>query len=156
MLDQTGHDACVNAWMAHVAKGASPERLVRVFERGFTALWHRARQTLGDLTLTAIVDRVLYTAAERYPALSTLGTKNSRLQCRELHERAAGMDRDQLADGFRFVLVEFLTVLGHLTAEILTPALHETLASLAPDEVDATRSPDGPRRPEGHGEDDKP
>jgi hypothetical protein len=152
MLDQTGHDACVNAWMAQVAKGASAERLVRVFERGFTALWHRARQTLGDFTLTAIVDRVLYTATARYPALSTLGTEAGGLQYGELHEHAGGMDRDQLADGIRFVLVEFLTVLGHLTAEILSPALHETLAKVAPDEDDAARRPGGPPCREGDGE----
>jgi hypothetical protein len=36
----------------------------------------------------------------------------------------------ELVAGIRFVLVEFLTVLGNLTAEILTSELHAELSNI--------------------------
>ena len=40
------------------------------------------------------------------------------------------MHDSELVEGIRFVLVEFLTVLGNLTAEILTPELHSELSNV--------------------------
>jgi hypothetical protein len=133
VTDDDDHDTCVRAWLERNAKDAPPDRLLRAFEDAFTAMWRRAHQTLGDVTLTAIVDRVLYVAAERYPALSSLGVDSSGLRSEALRQRAQSLRGDQLADGVRFVLVEFLVVLGNLTAEILTPALHAELSKLAPE-----------------------
>lgn len=50
-----------------------------------------------------------------------------------------------LIAGTRFVLVEFLTVLGNLTADILTPELHEELARVhRPDPGGATAATSDP------------
>lgn len=134
MTDDNEHSACVDAWMDRAAKGLPPAQLVQAFERGFTVVWQRAHQTLGDVTLTAIVDRVLYTAVERHPILAPLGIEDARLQCHALEERAGTLQRDELAGGLRFVLVELLTVLGNLTADILTPSLHAELSKVAAEE----------------------
>jgi hypothetical protein len=128
LSDTSDHSASVDAWMQRAATDTRPEQLIQAFERGFAALWKRAQLTLGDVTLTAIVDRVLWNAAERYPFLSTLEVDTNGLQCRELRPNAP---QDRLAEGIRFVLLEFLTVLGTLTAEILTPALHAALSDVA-------------------------
>jgi hypothetical protein len=96
-------------------------------------MWVRAHQTLGNVTLSAIVDRVLYVAAEKYPILAALELTESGIHCQGLHQRAGMLDRGELAEGVRFVMVEFLTVLGNLTAEILTPALHAALSKVAPE-----------------------
>jgi hypothetical protein len=45
--------------------------------------------------------------------------------------REQGAQHENLAEAVRLVLVEFLTVLGHLTDEILTPALHAELSKVA-------------------------
>jgi hypothetical protein len=132
MFDENDHGACVNAWMDRVARGLPPERLIQAFERGFSVLWSRAYRTLGDVTLTAIVDRVLYQASEEYPILRALKIEAKGLRW-ELHEDAGRMHPDQLSEGLRFVMVEFLTVLGNLTAEILTKPLHAELASVGSD-----------------------
>jgi hypothetical protein len=132
MADDGDHGACVDAWMERGAKGLPPDRLLLAFEWTFAALWQRAHQTLGDVTLTAIVDRVIYVSVEQYPVLSSLKLEAVGLRCGELHHRASSLDGDQLAQGVRFVLVEFLTVLGNLTAEILTPALHAELSKADP------------------------
>lgn len=135
MVEENEHEACVDAWMARVVPGRSPVQLVDLLERAFAAMWARADLTLGEVTLGAILDRVLYNAAETHHVLSALKVEPSGLRCTELRQRAPALSDHQLADGMRFVLVEFLTVLGSLTAEILTPALHAELSRVAPDEA---------------------
>lgn len=135
MLDENDHRARVDAWMERAAKEAPPERLFDAFERAFGAMWRRARVTLGDVTLMAILDRVLYTAGERFPLLSSLEVDATGLRSDKFRERALSLHRDQLVEGIRFILVEFLRVLGNLTAEVLTPALHSELAKVAAEGV---------------------
>jgi hypothetical protein len=143
MVDAREHGACVDEWMERAANRMPSDRLLGVFDQGFAALWGRAHQTLGDVTLMAIVDRVLYVAAEQYPFLSALKVEPTGLRCQELQRHAGSVHRDQLAQAVRFVLVEFLTVLGNLTAEILTPALHAELLKIAP--VEAGPEDDSPQ-----------
>jgi hypothetical protein len=137
--DENDHRARVDAWMDRAAKEAAPEQLFGAFERAFGAMWRRARITLGDVTLMAILDRVLYTAAERFPALSPLEMDASGLRSDKFRERVGPLHGDQLADAIRFILVEFLTVLGNLTAEVLTPALHSELAKVGPEAPSGAR-----------------
>lgn len=146
MRDANAHGACVDAWMQQVAQGLPPDGLVQLLERAFSALWRRAHVTLGEVTLGAIVDRVLYYASEQYPALSSLKLESTGICCEELQKGAGGLRRDQIEEGIRFILVEFLTVLGNLTAEILTPALHAELSNIAREEAGGTEGgPEGAR-----------
>jgi hypothetical protein len=131
VLDGNDHRARVDAWMERAAKEAPPGGLFDAFESAFGAMWRRARVTLGDVTLMAILDRVLYTAAERFPLLSPLEMDATGLRSDKFRQRADSLHRDQLGEGIRFILTEFLTVLGNLTAEVLTPALHAELAKVA-------------------------
>ena len=123
MTDENTHQAVVAAWLRRAPGG--PDELVRTFEDTFAALWRRSQLTLGDVTLTAIVDRVLHLAGEKFPALGSIALGETGLSW---PEAPAGADPARLAEGISFVLVEFLTVLGNLTAEILTPALHAELS----------------------------
>ena len=156
MVDARAHGACVDAWLERAANRLPSDKLLLVFDQGFTALWGRAHQTLGDVTLMAIVDRVLFVAAEQYPFLSALKVEPAGLRSQELQQQAGSLHRDQLADAVRFVLVEFLTVLGTLTAEILTPALHAELLKIAPTETGSgdgspQASPQDPKSEAGAG-----
>jgi len=110
----------------------SREELVRGFEQAFDAMWQRAVRTLGEVTLAAIVDRVLYTAAERFPFLEPLNVQARGLGFEALESRIADLDLAHLQAGIRSVMIEFLTVLGNLSAEVLTPALHSELRKLGP------------------------
>jgi hypothetical protein len=121
------HHAVVAAWFRRAAKGHSVESLLEAFEGAFAALWRRAHPTLGEVTLTAIVERVLHIAAEEFPVLASLSVGAAGLSCQELRSRA-GLPYEQVSQGIRFALVEFLAVLGDLTAEILTPPLHAELS----------------------------
>jgi hypothetical protein len=126
------HAARVDAWLERSAKGLSSEALLRLFEAAFGALWLRTKTTLGEVTLTAIAERVLYNASEKFPLLATIEVEPmAGIQCRALREQIGTVRDSELMKGIRFVLVEFLTVLGNLTAEILTPELHAELLGVA-------------------------
>ena len=140
MLDQGQHEAFVDAWLERSAEGLPAELLVRLFEQAITALWTRTSTTLGDVTLGAIADRVVYNAAEKYPLFSAITVEHdSGMQCRDLRQRVSAAQRSELLSGIRFVLVEFLTVLGNLTAEILSQELHAELSKVAIDAKEGSR-----------------
>jgi hypothetical protein len=128
--DEVNHAAYVEAWLAGAAKTLEPAQLVALFERALSALWRRTEVTLGEVTLTAIIDRVLYTASETHPFLSVLKVEKTGI-CFDGF-RDPGAQQADLHAAVHLVLVEFLTVLGHLTDEILTPALHAELSKVAP------------------------
>lgn len=131
MIDE-GHAACVDAWLKRSAKDLPPEDLVRLFEAALGALWARTKTTLGEVTLTAISERVLHNASEKFPLFSSLKVEpTGGIPFHKLREQAISVHDSRLMEGVRFVLVEFLTVLGRLTAEILTPELHSELAKIA-------------------------
>jgi len=121
------HQIAVTAWLQRVAQGRSVESLIQAFEDTFAALWKRSHLTLGEVTLMAIAERVIHTATEQYPLLASLEIGGSGLTCQGLRSQV-GLPHDQVSAALRFVLVEFLTVLGNLTAQILTPALHAELS----------------------------
>jgi len=127
MVDGGEHAKCVDTWLDEAARGLTPPALRRLLEVAFGALWTRTMTTLGEVTLTAIGERVLYTAAERFPVLSSLQVVPTRgIELRGAEPQAPPSE-SELREGMRFLLVELLTVLGSLTAEILTPELHAQL-----------------------------
>ena len=145
----------MNAWLERAATGLPSKALIPAFERAFDSLWHRANETLGEVTLTAIVDRILYNATEKHPVLAGLRLGAEGLSWQDGPERTRAMTDAQLTDAIRYVLVEFLTVLGNLTADILTPALHAALSSVAPrpERDQAASRPERQAPPRSNGED---
>lgn len=132
MPERRRHSDCVDAWLERSGRDRSPEALLRLFEAALGALWGRTKTTLGEVTLTAIAERVLHSASETFPLFSSLEVDPSRgIRCGDLGDRLTSVPDAELVAGIRFVLVEFLTVLGHLTAEILTPELHSELSNMA-------------------------
>jgi hypothetical protein len=128
--DSRDHTHHVNTWMRQAAAGLSSDQLLELFEQGMRALWNQAYLTLGEITLTAIVDRVLYDAAERFPPFESLKVEPTGIDCRELRNKRDVLNDRDLADAIRFVVSEFLIVIGNLTAEILTPSLHAELSKV--------------------------
>lgn len=131
MPDDNRHREIVDAWAARIARDSPPQQTIDAFEDAFDGLWQRARQTLGDITLIAISDRVLYTASRQFSVLDGVTTGDGGLDLDELREQANEIDGAEVLLAAQFVLIEFLTVLGKLVANILTPALHAELAKTA-------------------------
>ena len=122
---------CVASWIERTTPGLSGEEHVQLFEMSLAAMWRRSQRPLGEVTVAAIMDRVVDAAVERFPVLAGLRVEASGVSCLELRARAAETDDAQFLEAMRFVLVEYLTVLGNLTADIFTPALRAELSAVA-------------------------
>lgn len=134
ITDEPGHRLVVDAWIKRSVERGSSFEIVGLFGAAVDGLWNRAAGTLGSVTLTAIAERVLSTATGRYPFLSVITSRpNADARWRDqLHERLGSVPKAQLLEGLRFALIELLTVIGRLTAEILSPDLHDTVMEIAP------------------------
>ncbi|HEU4412924.1 MAG TPA: hypothetical protein VFS43_47220 [Polyangiaceae bacterium] len=131
MIDETGgHAAFVAAWFERAARGLPAERLLDLLELACAALWARVCPTLGEVTLAAIAERVFHDAAERFPVLASIEVGLTGVRFEGPRAQGGELRADEVASAARSVLADFLTVLGHLTAEALTPALHATLAGV--------------------------
>ena len=131
MGNEVDHARCVDAWLSRCSLDIPAARLVDLFEAALAAIWDRTKTTLGDVTLTAIAERVLHTAVEKFPMFAALEVEpNGGFAFLALRDQATSLDRVLLREGIRFVLIDFLTVLGNLTAEILTPELHAELSKV--------------------------
>ena len=138
-LPTNRHREVVGAWAAKRAPDLPPQQVIDAFGDAFGRLWQRSRETLGDITLYAISDRVLHSASRQFCILDAVSIGDGGLELDKLRERASEGDGTELLQAAQFVLAEFLTVLGKLAAEILTPALHAELAKAADVEAAATK-----------------
>jgi hypothetical protein len=117
--------------MRDVAKGLPPERLMQLFEQTMGALWNRTYQTLGGVTLGAVTDRVLVNAAERFGPFGSIRVETEGIEFQSLREQSGIFDdADALTEGIRFVIVEFTSVIGNLTGDLLTPGIYAELAKI--------------------------
>ncbi|MEA2749851.1 MAG: hypothetical protein QOI41_3994 [Myxococcales bacterium] len=131
MTDHTGlHERCVDAWLAsRDARKGNNARMTELLLAGLRSIWQRARPSLGDVTLAAIVQRAIHTSERRHDELAQIGLRVTDGGVIELTNPSA--PRVDLDAAVRCVLVEVLHVLGELTAGALTPALHAALAAAA-------------------------
>lgn len=128
IMEEHDHAACVEEWRRHLGDDLDAAALIGRFERAYRVLWQRAQLTLGDVTLIAIGDRVLHDAVEKYPILRGIRLDESGISCDELERGVATLEMADLERAVRAVLVELLSVLGRLTAGVLTPPLHAALS----------------------------
>src|SRR5438045_1668308 len=87
MRDETGHGACVDAWMLRAAEGFSAAELGALLDSALATLWHRTLATLGEITLIAIAERVLHDASVKFPPLMSLKVENDGFHCEALRDR---------------------------------------------------------------------
>jgi hypothetical protein len=136
MPERNIHRETVEAWRDGWGQTLSPEALVNVYERALDALWHRAHLSLGEITLMAIVDRVLHDGTGKFPHLAALELETSGVQFEGLRLAAPGLAPALLDESLAFLVVELLRVFGTLTGEILTPGLHAELSKVRVHPVD--------------------
>jgi len=137
------HRAAVDAWLALAVDLGSSAEVVHTFDQAFELVWNHVGAALGTVTLSAIAERVLHDAVARYPFLSAINPRpNGDARWRDtLRVRLAMVPRTDLLAGLRFGLIELLTVIGSLTAEILSDDLHAALAESAATARTAARAP---------------
>ena len=131
-MKKTDHAKHVDDWMDQVVKDAPATSLLLLFETAWAALWRRAEGAAGQVTLGAVAELVRVESVNKFPILSPLKLDATGLSCKALLDSADTLEKGVLQEGLRFMLVEFLTVLGDLTDQILTPGLYEELSRITP------------------------
>jgi hypothetical protein len=127
--------ACVNAWMAGVP-AAPPIEVIAALEQGFTALWRCSCPPIAAPALSAVITQVLRDGATRFPALayaSTAGGAGIRVE--ELRAHARPQDAQQLREGTRYVLEQFIDIVGKMNHGALMPALRVALDEHVPGRI---------------------
>ncbi|GAC1353673.1 MAG: hypothetical protein NVSMB47_06530 [Polyangiales bacterium] len=122
------HARCIDEWVLHHGI-ASTEELTDAFERALRALWNRASAPLGEGTLSVVMTSVLNKALQRHPSIRGLSVAPSGVRYDRSVDDAMTPAEARLA--LREILVELLSLLGEMTAQVLTPALHDSLSRLA-------------------------
>ncbi len=133
-MQDSFHRQRVDAWMERHTTALRAPELAQLLGLALGALWDRANVTLGEVTLVAIFHRVLSNTKRKFPVMAALRLEPKTETFSDLAaggSSAASLDRAELARAMQFVLTELLTVLGTLTGEILTPALHAELSTVS-------------------------
>jgi hypothetical protein len=136
MPERNIHSDIVRAWRDSQAEPLSQQALVELYEHALDALWRRTHQSLGEVTVMAIMERVLHYGAERFPHLATLKVETSGVHFGELRQAAPKLEVALLDESLAVLVVELLRVFGVLTGEILTPGLHAELRKVQVQSVD--------------------
>jgi len=139
MHERNLHEKVIMEWRAGWAGTLAHPVLMDVFERAMDALWRRAHMSLGEMTLTAIVDRVLHQGSEKFPHLTLLRVETRGVHFGDLGPSTPSLDRTLLEESLVFLVYELLRVFGSLTGEILTPGLHAELLKVRGPSADARR-----------------
>lgn len=120
----------VNAWIQDVTSNLSPAKLLSLFELVMVRLWNRSHILIGDVTLTAITDRALFNSSEIYKLLDLLQVDYSGIQFHKLHQSNSGLNPNEIIRSFKELILEFITIVGSVTGDILLePLLQELLTT---------------------------
>ncbi len=137
MLERTSHHELLTQWRADWTGSLTPSQLVELFERAVNALWRRAHLSLGELTLVAIVERVIHLGGENAPLLKTIQVTAGGVDFSGLRQVAPTLEHAGFEECLVGLVYELLRVLGTLTGEILTPGLHAELREVKPSPEDS-------------------
>ena len=129
MMDND-HAQFTKDWLDKATEGLSSQQIVTLVERAIGALWERSLTPLSEVTLCAIFERVLNNTQKKFPLLIHLTLESNGVQFNGLTEKASELDSTKLKDAFQFFFAALLSVLGNLTADILTPALYSELSKV--------------------------
>jgi hypothetical protein len=129
-MAEVSHASVVDEWMGRAFATPGAAEIAPLFGLALRAIWDRAVLPLGEVSLRAITQRVLFGATSRFPVLCALHLSSVPESFDTLTSTEAQADRQRLLAAIRFVLVELLTLIGTLTAEILTVALHDALRAV--------------------------
>jgi hypothetical protein len=121
------HQKVVAAWASRVGSPTDAVAFIRLHQTALTAVWNRANVTISEVTLAIVADRAVFTSQEKFPWISVLKAEESGINLDVLFE--SSVDRAELGKGLQCLITEFLTVMGGITEEIITPALHKALSA---------------------------
>ena len=124
----------IEIWEKEKAQGHKPAEKVSLFCKAIAAVEQRTLKTLSPVTLEVILDRALLQSKERFSLLSSVTAEGKGLNFDELLQNDKFQNQqDEVIQALRHLLIEILTVIGNITAGILTKALFQALFEVSYD-----------------------
>lgn len=120
----------IDAWLEQATKDLPSKKIVEVFGKALKSLSAKASRSLNRLTLMAIVNRVLFQCKDNYPLLQGLKVDHTGINFDEIQYQLENADPEELKESFRYLFVELLSVLGDITADVITSGIKENHGSM--------------------------
>lgn len=124
------HSGNVHAWLASAQKGLSSQDLIDLFGLGLDSVWTSAEKIISDVTLIAVFDRVAAYGQALYPWVPMIPLKANRPDLASMRAAAASIDRKETLMLIQILLTEYVSILGAMTGETLTPRMHRALKTV--------------------------
>jgi hypothetical protein len=126
------HAHAVGVWLQKISSSLTPEQFVNAIEEVFDNLLDKTQITVSEVTLSAVLDRVLYNSCVKYPILNELKLDDAKLNFGGFKKNLKSASQSEIKEAFQYFVTEFLFVIGNLTGEILTPMLYSELINNLP------------------------
>ncbi|HET9239372.1 MAG TPA: hypothetical protein VFO10_19075 [Oligoflexus sp.] len=127
MMQPKSHSRQVELWVEQRLKDRPHEAVIDAFNKAFQRVWEKAELILGRVTMQAVADRIVHVGRQDYPWLAPVRSKQDGIDVTALVHKTDHIQDDELRKGLGFLLAEFLRVLGHLTADIISSKLQTAL-----------------------------
>lgn len=121
------HKELVNLWEEKNTKDLRDEQLIQVYGGAFQAIERCSLATLSRVTINVVIDRVLHLGSGKFPILLLVEIELSGLSLKGLIQNIKNYKTEEIKETFSYLLVEFLTVIGNITSDVLTASLHKSL-----------------------------
>jgi len=151
------HKELVNLWEDKNTTDLRDEQLIQVYASAFHAIESCCLATLSRVTISIVTDRVLHLGSEKHPILSLVTIEPSGLSLKGVVQNIKNYKTEELRGALSYLLVEFLTVIGNITSDVLTQSLHKELmkvtseSALNVQEVQSLRAVNSDKKKRGEG-----
>jgi hypothetical protein len=119
----------VEAWEKRNAASVSPDLLPQLYAKAIQAIHRRSLANLSGITMLVVLDRAIHEVAERHPSLLEIKAGSEAVDFGNFFRRNE-IGSAQLSAALRDLLIAVLTVIGNITADVLTKPLHDELMTV--------------------------
>ncbi|MGZ3796448.1 MAG: hypothetical protein ACXWRE_07645 [Pseudobdellovibrionaceae bacterium] len=120
------HAKQVDLWASRNVKNLSAKERPQLYAKAIQAIERRSLNTLSSVTVLVIVDRAIHETKEIFPLLTQIKSEAKGIDFSALFDKP-DTNYEELECALRALLIELLSVLGNITADVLTVPLHKEL-----------------------------
>lgn len=131
----SAHQNIVSIWEEKNIKNLSTDQAIHVFGNALQKIEHRCLVTLSSVTVHVVLDRIIHGGIEKYPILKDVTIEVDGLNFKNIFQKKDHYEIKEINNAFRYLLIEFLTVIGSITSEVLTAPLHKELMEVTSESV---------------------
>lgn len=121
------HQKQIEAWEKANLLNQPPDIQIKLYIKAFKLIEQRTLKTLSTVTLLVVLDRVLSESTEKFQLLSDIKIDQKGFIFDGLVSNIHGHSSEKFIEPLHYLLVVLLSVLGNITADILSTPLHQEL-----------------------------